>query len=516
MQMRDIELWEGAAHIAHERKYDNLKYGESGLNGFGWQLNKLPNTSHWGSFFRVEFADNDSVHFHLTPDDLGVHRAHYDYPDIMKIDAEAKTFLVTRSYGTVWTFSNDPEGLVPQGSPISAVAENGKVTEFTYQNTRLVKVVAYHKDQAGQILAELDYAYNAEGLLVSIILRQSSNNVLKPVKRVLYSYYADEDACGNAGDLKSVTTEMAINDSWVTMETYHYRYYKAGEINGPKHAMKMAFFPADFEFFALKTGNVCCCSIPDSEALDYATKYYEYDGKQRVILERVNRNRKRITLAYTEYPDTDDLSAVHRKTIETGPLGNKNIVFTNKNGVVLLREEVAPPETGEPATIYHFKYNADGQQTHRYSGGVVLGYTVVAVQKATLELDLSPDKGMIEISEFHDNDQDGPKSAFFRKTIQNGVNGTPIVLEEIRHEKFDLNGKTNWKTKQDIQFADEDAKSPIATSYQYEFFPGTDKVVQKTTIMPVVPKEQNGTGVATTIVERFDEKGRLIWSKDEL
>ena len=513
MNVSDIELREGAAHIVHERKYDNLKCGESDVNGFGWQLNKLPKTSYWGSFYRAEFASNDSVHFNLTPDDQGVHQAHFDYPDTLKIDADAKTFLVTRNDGTVWTFNNDPEGTVSQGLPISAVDKNGKMTEFIYQDQHLVQVKVTQKDQ---ILAELEYAYNSEGLLVSISLRESSNNVLKPVKRVLYSYYSDENSCGNSGDLKSVITEMAINDSWVTMATCHYRYYKVGEINGPKHAMKMAFFPADFELFTQKSGNICCCSISDSEALDFATKYYEYDDKQRVILERVDRNRKLITMEYTEYPDSDDQNAVHRKTVETGPFGNKNIVFTNKNGKVLLREEVAPSENGETSAIYHFRYNVEGKQTHRYSAGVVLGYTVVAGQKSALELDFSPDKGMIEIREFHANDQDGPKNAFFRKTIQNGTKGTPIVQDEVQYEKFDVNGKTKWKTKQDIQFADEEAKSPIATSYKYELFPGTDKVMQKTTILPVIPKEQNGTGIAATIVERFDEKGRLIWSKDEV
>jgi YD repeat-containing protein len=207
---------------------------------------------------------------------------------------------------------------------------------------------------------------------------------------------------------------------------------------------------------------------------------------------------------------------VHRKTIETGPFGNQNIVFTNRRGKVLLREVVAPPGTDEPSSIYHFRYNANGKRTHMYSAGVVLGYTVVTGQKTTLELDLAPDKGRIEISEFHDDDQNGPKSALFRKTIQNGTSGTPIVQREVRHVKFAVAGKTKWKVKQDIRFADEAGKSPIATSYQYEFFPETDRVLQKTTTLPVVPQGQNGTGVAATIVERFDEGGRLIWWKDGL
>ena len=83
------------------------------------------------------------------------------------------------------------------------------------------------------------------------------------------------------------------------MDTYGYRYYKAGESKGQKHLMKMAFFPSDSEF-AQQSG-VDCCHVSDAEALEFATKYYEYDGKKRVILERVDRNRKRITMEYTEY-----------------------------------------------------------------------------------------------------------------------------------------------------------------------------------------------------------------------
>ena len=511
MTVKDIKLPDGAVPFVHKRKYDNLRFDETGQNGFGWQVNTLPQISHQGDFYRTEFSHEDSVRFNLAPNAQGVHTAHRSRSDTLIIDVAAKTFQVTRKNGTVWTFSNDSAGSVPQGLPISAVAENGKATEFVYQNRQLSKVIA--KDQAGKILAELEYTYNSEGLLTAITLRQSSGNVLKPVERVLYSYYTGEDTCGNAGDLKTVVTETAINDSWKAMETYCYRYYKDGDLNGPKHAMKMAFFPADVEF-AQKSG-VGCCQVSDSEALEYATKYYEYDAKQRVILERVDRNRKLITLEYTEYPDTKDRNAVHRKTVETGPFGEQNIVFTNSHGQVLLREEVAPPGTEEPSVIYYFRYNGAGKRTHQYSAGAVLGYTVVAGQQTTLALDFAPDKGKIEIAQYHGNWY-GAKSMSFRKTLQNGTEGTPIIQEEIQYENHNVSGKPNWRIKQDTHFADEEAKSAIATSYQYELFPGTDKVLQKTTILPVVPKEQNGTGITTTIVERFDENGRLLWWKDEV
>ncbi|MCL2120048.1 MAG: hypothetical protein FWH27_16650, partial [Planctomycetaceae bacterium] len=160
------------------------------------------------------------------------------------------------------------------------------------------------------------------------------------------------------------------------------------------------------------------------------------------------------------------------------------------------------------------QYNDEGKVIRKFSHHTVLGYTLTVENQAVLNVDLSPDEGMVQTFEYHDGTQ-GPKSKLFRKAIRKGTNGTPVLQSEKQYQKFQNGPKINWKTKQDIQFADEDAKSPVATSYQYEFFPGTDKVMQKTTILPVVPKEQNGTGVAATVVERFDEKGRLIWTKDE-
>jgi len=277
MAVNDIELPNGAVSFAHKRKYDNLKFGDTGLSGFGWQVNEMPTASRSEEGFHVDFTKDDSVRFALTPDTQGIYAARNHRPDTLKIDSVAKTFQVTRKNGTVWTFSNDPIGRVPQGLPVSVVADNGKSTEFAYQRDRLNKVVA--KGQAGKILAELEYTYNSTGLLTAITLRESNGNVLKPVKRVLYSYYTDADSCGNAGDLKSVMTEMACNDSWKAMETYGYRYYKNGDPNGQQHAMKMAFFPADFEF-AQQSG-VECLQVSDAEALEFATKYYEYDGTKR-------------------------------------------------------------------------------------------------------------------------------------------------------------------------------------------------------------------------------------------
>src|SRR5205807_2070506 len=55
----------------------------------------------------------------------------------------------------------------------------------------------------------------------------------------------------------------------------------------------------------------------------------------------------------------------------------------------------------------------------------------------------------------------------------------------------------------------------IITSYGYTFYPGTSRIQQKTTIWPVIPTSQNGSGVAAQKLEYFDSYGNLIWSMDE-
>src|SRR5438445_12624764 len=55
----------------------------------------------------------------------------------------------------------------------------------------------------------------------------------------------------------------------------------------------------------------------------------------------------------------------------------------------------------------------------------------------------------------------------------------------------------------------------IITSYGYTFYPGTSRIQQKTTIWPVIPTSQNGSGVAAQKLEYFESYGKLIWAMDE-
>ncbi|MFN8710617.1 MAG: RHS repeat-associated core domain-containing protein, partial [Planctomyces sp.] len=53
------------------------------------------------------------------------------------------------------------------------------------------------------------------------------------------------------------------------------------------------------------------------------------------------------------------------------------------------------------------------------------------------------------------------------------------------------------------------------TQYSYTFWDTSDREIKtRTTTLPVIPTTQNGSGVATTIAEFFDNLGRLRWTQD--
>ena len=57
---------------------------------------------------------------------------------------------------------------------------------------------------------------------------------------------------------------------------------------------------------------------------------------------------------------------------------------------------------------------------------------------------------------------------------------------------------------------------PLTTTYAYTFYAGTNQILQRTTTLPVVITAQNGSDVAATRKDWYDELGNLAWSMDEL
>lgn len=54
----------------------------------------------------------------------------------------------------------------------------------------------------------------------------------------------------------------------------------------------------------------------------------------------------------------------------------------------------------------------------------------------------------------------------------------------------------------------------ITTRYDYVWWEGTQQTAVRTTTLPSVPTDQNGSGAATSVNEVYDALGRVIWSRD--
>jgi hypothetical protein len=72
-----------------------------------------------------------------------------------------------------------------------------------------------------------------------------------------------------------------------------------------------------------------------------------------------------------------------------------------------------------------------------------------------------------------------------------------------------------FRTKDILYPSDTDQDQKIITSYAYTFYPGTCQIRQRTTTLPVISSGQNGSGVAATRRDYFDEYGNVIWRMDE-
>lgn len=98
--------------------------------------------------------------------------------------------------------------------------------------------------------------------------------------------------------------------------------------------------------------------------------------------------------------------------------------------------------------------------------------------------------------------------------IQNGERGTPVKQSALSYFQFTEDGITISPLASVIGYVDENATTPITTSYEYEFVTDTLQLYKMTIARPTVTDEQNGSDSPTTEEYVVDEFGRVNWIKD--
>ncbi|MCL2623010.1 MAG: hypothetical protein FWD31_05015, partial [Planctomycetaceae bacterium] len=530
-KIRDLTSSGGGLSWTHTRSYDNTNFSSLEYrNGYRWVLDSVPtlrfaNTS--SSFGDAGLLNNEAILVAYTPTHVAQfdrqgngYVAHGDCRDTLTHNTVQKVFEVRRKNGDLWLFNDYSDTTAVRGALKSITTAGGTTLTVIYNADKTPSSVRKtFVENSVTKLEEILYAYTTctDGIkrIQYATLRRSANNGVNwsDVKRVKYDYYGSENF-GTAGDLKLATTQVLSGGVWVNTDIQYYRYYKAGESNkGFEHGLKYIFESGDYARFAAATNPL---TATDAVAAQYATKYFEYDANRRVVLEKTDGGTKTYTLAFYEGIVSSDLNTWQSKTVETFHDGSKKTVYTNQNGRTLLTDEASSGSYSAERIINHYVYDAGGNLIQHNTPDVITSYDEYTGYSSMLSVSLNSTKGLINKKQYYNNVSGQPNGYLYREIVKNGSGGTEIVTKQYEYVSQTANGQTSWFIAKVTEYPTENMTNPAVIQYTYTFFVNSMQMQQRTTTLPAVSTNNNGNATTATRVERFDQAGKLIWSRNEL
>ncbi len=244
-----------------------------------------------------------------------------------------------------------------------------------------------------------------------------------------------------------------------------------------------------------------------------------------MTLETVEAGTRTFTFAYTSSGNSQDYNYWQTKTVETRPDGSQNIVYTNHIGQSLLTSLVS---------------GADSWATYRQYDEVLAQVILEAQPSAVQGYDdsqpdlggpttiVNPTSGLVKLSSYYPSTTATPTTpggaaGYLESTsVQQGLNNLPILLSETTYYQrntTDDDPSASLATiypiaASTVYSSDANGGSdPIVTSYAYTWYAGTLQIEQKTTTLPVISTDQNGSGAAGVQRMLFDEYGNLTWEQ---
>lgn len=434
-------------------------------------------------------------------------------------DSGAGLFRMTDPDGFVWEFKDFDQG-----------ATAGLFSTLTTPGNQVVSVQSYTGDRLGTVqqtfgsgnsfqAQQYVYEYLSSGpnagRLLYVTLRRliPGTAVYSNIRRMRYEYYVAGDSHGSLGDLKLVVSQLPQGTGWIDHETSYYRYWKDSACGrGFQHGLKFSLGPDAFARLSAAADPFTAC---DELVAQFADRYFEYDGQQRVTHTSTAAGTQPYSLVIEPRPGsfTFGYNTWAQKTTETLADGSQNIVFTNHVGQVILKEKT----DGTNSWLDYFEYDAlDAHEVLHARPAAVSGYTVQPVTN-DLVVTLHNSAGLIEITDYYPT-TDLPNGAVegyksFDK-IKEGSAGTEIPLRQTQYTSASAGGLTIYPIWKTTVFRNENGTGPIVTEQAYTYFSGTLQVQQQTTTLPVVSVAQNGDGLTHTVAQVFDALGNLNWSQD--
>lgn len=487
---------------------DGLPTTLDSANGQGWLNRSQPYISQpEAGKIAVVFGPSEAYWFAQDGDNYSpLHGSNAS----LSFDSSNCHYVFNNRSASVSTFTN-------KGVADGGVSPGGQLQQTRYTSDGQIAEIFQQYEQGGQTVTNSNvYEYISSGpnvgKLQSLTVKRSINPTTE-IRRMVYSYYEADEEFGSLGDLKTGVEQILRGVTWVDHETSYYRYYKEGDANGFAHGLRYVLGPQAFARLKQDPQVADPFLATNSKIAEYADKYFEYDAQQRATKSVIQAGLLSYTYAYTVSAHSDSVSNWKQKVTVTRPDGSQQSTYTNYLQSTLLVDF----SFGGDHWIDYYEYDADSREILHAHPSAVIGYDE---GDANLAVILRADEGLIDLTNYYATTTATPTTpggvsgkAQFTK-IQKGTSSAEIKLSETTYFERSAGNATFYPIAELTRFRHTDGTGEITTSFAYTWFDGTTQVEQRTTMLPIVPVNQNGTGLAEIITEIYNDYGHLIWVRD--
>jgi RHS repeat-associated protein len=352
-----------------------------------------------------------------------------------------------------------------------------------------------------------------------------------PIKQVLYAYYGASDTNGSLNDLQSASQQLPDGSGgWNTVAVDYYRYWLSGSATGFAHGLKIHLGPEAYRLVLNAGLNPATAS--DTILKLYADHYFEYDPSTWVVTKEISAVCSTCTgggttsdlYSYTPNPrqPANDFNVWQSKTVQTLPDSSQIVVYSNYAAYPMLMVNIDSTGSNRWATFY--RYDSAGQPI------LTAEPSAVALPPSLFTLEAYDDllnynlttglyqylnntTGLINILTY---DSTGN---VLSKSVRNGqqtASNPTILLQTFTYSSNTVGENTVTPLATSVSYPVAGSTSPsITTGYTYTYHSGTNQMATRTTMLPVISSDQNGSGTAATIIETFDVSGNLTSRTDE-